>query len=153
MSSYQSGQYSGLQSSVPLYLVAEPGQIQILHGNDVPTVKSDKGMFMRTIVPMQEAVVVNEAHAQRLLDVSNRTPPHHTRLPHHTRKPQKKRTVGMQPQLHDRMYVLPDAEYTYQAKSSSVLVDSANKFYLFSISLIGMYMFYRIMRLSAESKL
>ena len=142
----------------PLYLVAEQGQLQILQGGDVPPVKSDKGMFMRT-VPMQSAVIVDEAHAQRMLDVSNRIPPDQVRLPEKPGKKTAKRKVGMQPQLHDRMYVLPDAEYMYpddanaSAKSSSMLLDSANKFYLFSISLIGLYMFYRIMRLSAESKL
>lgn len=144
--------------SYPLYLVAEQGQLQILQGGDVPPVKSDKGMFMRT-VPMQSAVIVDEAHSQRMLDVSNRIPPDQVRLPEKPGKKTAKRKVGMQPQLHDRMYVLPDAEYMYpddanaSAKSSSMLLDSANKFYLFSISLIGLYMFYRIMRLSAESKL
>jgi hypothetical protein len=152
----------------PLYLVAEQGQLQILQGGDVPPVKSDKGMFMRT-VPMQSAVIVDEAHSQRMLDVSNRIPPDQVRLPEKPGKKTAKRKVGMQPQLHDRMeadtsllrspaslgsYVLPDAEYMYPStKSSSMLLDSANKFYLFSISLIGLYMFYRIMRLSAESKL
>ena len=134
----------------PLYLVAEQDQIQIVQGYDVPPVKSDRGMFMRT-VPMQHDVIVNEDHAQRLLDVSNR-------IPEKSGKKSAKRKVGAQPQLHDRMYVLPDAEYTYpgandSTRSSSILVDSANKFYLFSISLIGLYMFYRIMRKSAESKL
>ena len=142
----------------PLYLVAEQGQLQILQGGDVPPVKSDKGMFMRT-VPMQSAVIVDEAHSQRMLDVSNRIPSDQVRLPEKPGKKTAKRKVGMQPQLHDRMYILPDAEYMYpadanaSAKSSSMLLDSANKFYLFSISLIGLYMFYRIMRLSAESKL
>ena len=136
--------------SYPLYLAAEQNQIHIVHGYDAPPVKSDRGMFMRTI-PMQQAVVVDEDHAQRLLDVSNRIPPHRTRqLPGKINK-----KVGRQPQLANRMYVLPDAEYTYPtaaaSSSSSVLVDSANKFYLFSISLIGLYMFYRIMRMSAES--
>ena len=134
--------------SYPLYLVAEQDQLQIVHGYDIPPVKSDRGMFMRT-VPMQQTVVVDDQTSHRLLDVSNRVS---------VSKPVRvsKRTVGREPRLKERMYVLPDPEHEYSASSasasSSIMVDSANKFYLFSISVIGLYMFYRVLQLSAESR-
>ena len=169
--------------SYPLYLVAEQDQLQIVHGYDVAPVKSDRGMFMRT-VPMQQAVVVDEQTSHRLLDVSNRIPPDSVRRPESIRV--SKRTVGRNPRLKERiapergncfaMAVLPDPEHTYSASSASAssimvrdlrsqqlttentlgvhssLVDSANKFYLFSISVIGLYMFYRVLQFSTESR-
>ena len=162
--------------SYPLYLVAEQDQLQIVHGYDIPPVKSDRGMFMRT-VPMQQTVVVDDQTSHRLLDVSNRVSvSNHVSVSEPVRV--SKRNVGRNPRLNERigcgirseakdnhafssgrlngvqrkMYVLPDPEHGYSASTSSIMVDSANKFYLFSISVIGLYMFYRVLQLSAESR-
>jgi len=185
--------------SYPLYLVAEQDQLQIVHGYDIPPVKSDRGMFMRTVpmkteaearrhIPdiyrrnMQQTVVVDDQMSHRLLDVSNRVSvSNHVSVSEPVRV--SKRTVGREPRLKERigcgirseakdnhafssgrlngvqrkMYVLPDPEHAYSepspiSASSSIMVDSANKFYLFSISVIGLYMFYRVLQLSAESR-
>lgn len=135
--------------SYPLHLVAEQDQLQIVHGYDVAPVKSDRGMFMRTVVPLQQAVVVDEQTSHRLLDVSNRVPPDSIRRSDSIRRP-----VGRNPRLKERMndsniggFQPPD-----RREFSMNMVDSANKFYLFSISVIGLYMFYRVLQLSAESR-
>jgi hypothetical protein len=138
----------GSNGSYPLVLIKEREQIHIVNGYDAPPISSDRGVFMRTI-PMQQAVVVDEHNSQRMLEVSNRIPPDSVRTPRAKSKSARGRQVGQQPWLDERMYILPDHS---KSSSSSIVVDSANKFYLFSISLLGLYMFYRIMQRSAEAK-
>jgi hypothetical protein len=145
----------GSNGSYPLVLIKEREQIHIVNGYDAPPISSDRGVFMRTI-PMQQAVVVDEHNSQRMLEVSNRIPPDSVRTPRAPRtlsneRQHRKRQVGQQPWLDERMYILPDHSKS-SSSSSSIVVDSANKFYLFSISLLGLYMFYRIMQRSAEAK-